>query len=132
MMTTIFCRHHASAEKAPKECSAEGGIVRVVLRPESVLVSTAFPARSPHEVQARREDTEMLTAVFEEWPLQDAVLKRVTEDGLTTFQLQFTWALPTARRPEGNAARGLSDIPTSKAVDDTTTITATAYTEFGL
>ncbi|KAI3339716.1 hypothetical protein F4824DRAFT_35622 [Ustulina deusta] len=30
-------------------------------------------------------------AVFEEWPLGNAVLKRVTVGGTTTFQVQFTW-----------------------------------------
>jgi hypothetical protein len=30
-------------------------------------------------------------AEFEEWPLKDAVLKRVLVDDLATFQLQFTW-----------------------------------------
>jgi hypothetical protein len=30
-------------------------------------------------------------ARFEEWPLQNASLKRVTENGMTTFQLQFSW-----------------------------------------
>jgi hypothetical protein len=30
-------------------------------------------------------------AKFEEWPLEDAVLKRVTVNGLPTFQIQFTW-----------------------------------------
>lgn len=30
-------------------------------------------------------------ASFEEWLLQNAVLKHVTVDGLATFQLQFTW-----------------------------------------
>ncbi|KAI0526159.1 hypothetical protein F5B22DRAFT_145947 [Xylaria bambusicola] len=29
--------------------------------------------------------------VFEEWPLGNAVLKRVTVGGMTTFQVQFTW-----------------------------------------
>ncbi|KAF2962626.1 hypothetical protein GQX73_g10947 [Xylaria multiplex] len=29
--------------------------------------------------------------VFEEWPLGNAVLKRVTVNGITTFQVQFTW-----------------------------------------
>jgi hypothetical protein len=28
-------------------------------------------------------------AEFEEWPLEDVVLKRVTANGLVTFQLQF-------------------------------------------
>lgn len=30
-------------------------------------------------------------AGFQEWPLPDAILKRVIENGLATFQLQFTW-----------------------------------------
>jgi hypothetical protein len=30
-------------------------------------------------------------ANFEEWPLDDVVLKRVTANGLATFQLQFVW-----------------------------------------
>jgi len=30
-------------------------------------------------------------AVYDEWPLQDVSLKRVTEKGTTTFQLQFAW-----------------------------------------
>jgi hypothetical protein len=31
------------------------------------------------------------TAKFEEWALEDVVLKRVTANGLATFQLQFVW-----------------------------------------
>ncbi|KAB5513491.1 hypothetical protein GE09DRAFT_629412 [Coniochaeta sp. 2T2.1] len=30
-------------------------------------------------------------AKFEEWPLEDVVLKRVTANGMATFQLQFAW-----------------------------------------
>ncbi|KAB5526499.1 hypothetical protein GE09DRAFT_1065063 [Coniochaeta sp. 2T2.1] len=30
-------------------------------------------------------------ASFEEWPLENVSLKRVTENGMTTFQLQFSW-----------------------------------------
>ena len=30
-------------------------------------------------------------AKFEEWPLEDVVLKRVTANGLAAFQLQFAW-----------------------------------------
>jgi hypothetical protein len=30
-------------------------------------------------------------ARFDEWPLEDVSLKRVTENGMTTFQLQFSW-----------------------------------------
>ncbi|RYP56071.1 hypothetical protein DL771_012134 [Monosporascus sp. 5C6A] len=30
-------------------------------------------------------------AKFEEWPFDDVVLKRVTANGVATFQLQFAW-----------------------------------------
>ncbi|KAJ9161134.1 hypothetical protein NKR19_g2534 [Coniochaeta hoffmannii] len=32
-----------------------------------------------------------VSARFEEWPLENVSLKRVTENGVTTFQLQFSW-----------------------------------------
>ncbi|PHH85352.1 hypothetical protein CDD83_551 [Cordyceps sp. RAO-2017] len=31
------------------------------------------------------------TAIFEEWPLQNVIFKRVVIDGVATFQLQFEW-----------------------------------------
>ena len=40
-------------------------------------------------------------ATFEEWPLRNAVLKRVTLNGsLTTFILEFTWNLYAEHRAE--------------------------------
>ncbi|EXL40445.1 hypothetical protein FOCG_17067 [Fusarium oxysporum f. sp. radicis-lycopersici 26381] len=33
----------------------------------------------------------MFLARFEEWPLRDVFLKRITEGGKTTFQFQFEW-----------------------------------------
>lgn len=39
----------------------------------------------------RRKVMPSSAALFEEWPLKDAVLKRVTVGGHSTFQLQFTW-----------------------------------------
>ncbi|RYP91653.1 hypothetical protein DL770_002219 [Monosporascus sp. CRB-9-2] len=38
-----------------------------------------------------KESVKAPVAKFEEWPLDDVVLKRVTVDGMTTFQLQFGW-----------------------------------------
>ncbi|KAH6649051.1 hypothetical protein BKA67DRAFT_379895 [Truncatella angustata] len=52
-----------------------------------------IPSPPSSENNAKRESTGGTpTAVFEEWPLVDAVLKRITEDGRTIFQLQFTEA----------------------------------------
>jgi hypothetical protein len=48
-------------------------------------------------------DPSSFLAQFEEWPLQDVILKRITEGGRTTFQLQFEWGIgscqPCSRRP---------------------------------
>jgi hypothetical protein len=46
----------------------------------------------PHSQSSGGEaHTQAPTAKFEEWPLGQAVLKRVTINGSVTFQLQFTW-----------------------------------------
>lgn len=42
-------------------------------------------------IRIREEAVRAATAEFEEWPLKDAVLKRVILDGAPTFQLQFSW-----------------------------------------
>lgn len=44
-------------------------------------------------------------ANFEEWPLQNAVLKRATVNGLATFQLQFTWDSCANHRREHRTSR---------------------------
>ncbi|KAM6513747.1 hypothetical protein FALCPG4_014967 [Fusarium falciforme] len=49
---------------------------------DSPTPSRAIPAPS---------EANMFLARFEEWPLEDVVLKRITEGGKTTFQLQFGW-----------------------------------------
>ncbi|KAH7124952.1 hypothetical protein B0J13DRAFT_646983 [Dactylonectria estremocensis] len=48
---------------------------------------------SPASSQATSDETEVtaVLASFEEWPLENASLKRITENGKTTFQLQFDW-----------------------------------------
>lgn len=53
-------------------------------------------------------------AMYEEWPLSDAILKCVHDNGTSTFQLQFTWATAsgaydhhdhTRRKPGSKGAR---------------------------
>ncbi|KAH7112396.1 hypothetical protein EDB81DRAFT_315718 [Dactylonectria macrodidyma] len=50
---------------------------------------------SPASSQATSDEIEVtaVLASFEEWPLENASLKRITENGKTTFQLQFDWTL---------------------------------------
>lgn len=54
---------------------------------------------SPTPSQATpTSEANMLLARFEEWPLRDVLLKRITEGGKTTFQLQFEW-VPNSYQP---------------------------------
>ncbi|RYP04081.1 hypothetical protein DL764_004675 [Monosporascus ibericus] len=52
-------------------------------------------------------------AKFEEWPLENAYLKRVTENLVTTFQLQFSWDSCTKN---GHETRNRRDPPKSRGV----------------
>ncbi|KJZ71100.1 hypothetical protein HIM_09519 [Hirsutella minnesotensis 3608] len=56
------------------------------LRPRRV----ARPKRGSDTVSATNSEA-ATTASYEEWPLSDAVLKCVRDNGMATFQLQFTW-----------------------------------------
>lgn len=51
----------------------------------------ATPSSSSHQSSDRDSVTDRSVARFEEWPLQDVALKRVTVNGVATFQLQFSW-----------------------------------------
>ncbi|KAI0449575.1 hypothetical protein F5B21DRAFT_518058 [Xylaria acuta] len=57
-----------------------------------------FP--SPPSSHASGDEAYAALANFEEWPLQDAVLKRVMVDEVWTFRLQFAW-----NQSEGYAKR---------------------------
>ncbi|KAL6410034.1 hypothetical protein AUP68_06443 [Ilyonectria robusta] len=63
---------------------------------------------SPASSQATSDETEVgaVLARFEEWPLENASLKRITENGKTTFQLQFDWT-PCIKR--GHASSTVRD-----------------------
>ncbi|XEV05050.1 hypothetical protein FSHL1_010337 [Fusarium sambucinum] len=53
--------------------------------------STLGLRSTPSETGSVQSEADTLLASFEEWPLKDVVLKRITEGGKTTFQLQFEW-----------------------------------------
>lgn len=46
---------------------------------------------TPSQETPSPSEANMFLARFEEWPLGDVLLKRITEGGKTTFQLQFDW-----------------------------------------
>ncbi|RSL41642.1 hypothetical protein CEP54_015756 [Fusarium duplospermum] len=46
---------------------------------------------TPSQATPAPSEANMFLARFEEWPLRDVLLKRITEGGKTTFHLQFDW-----------------------------------------
>ncbi|KAF5249037.1 hypothetical protein FANTH_5630 [Fusarium anthophilum] len=58
--------------------------------------------RTPEATPAPSEAS-MLLAQFEEWSLKDVLLKRITEDGKITFQLQFEWDHDSCRPNAGRS-----------------------------
>ncbi|KAM5365752.1 hypothetical protein ACJZ2D_010821 [Fusarium nematophilum] len=71
-------------------------------RRSSRLCTMPTPSHSSSS-QTGDDLDEAACATFEEWPLHDVCLKRVTEQGTTTFQLQFTWD------PHGHKKRASED-----------------------
>ena len=77
-----------AAQKIASPRHHSGGYPRS--RPRDTRTSLPGPhsSNTPHLGEDRVESD---FATFEEWPLEDACLKRVTQSGGTTFQLQFDW-----------------------------------------
>jgi len=61
---------------------------------------TVFSSRSSQS-SINGGNSQVPRGMFEGWPLGNVVLKRVTADGLATFQLQFTWD-PCAKHGTGH------------------------------
>ncbi|KAK4074612.1 hypothetical protein Purlil1_12941 [Purpureocillium lilacinum] len=74
---------HAGSVQPPRER-------RIVESPTGALPSP--PGSTSTENDA---DDVSKVAEFEEWPLENALLKRIMVDGMATFQLQFDWNLCT-------------------------------------
>ncbi|KAF4446552.1 hypothetical protein F53441_9826 [Fusarium austroafricanum] len=81
--------------------------------------TSALGLSSPTPPRARSVPSEAsaVLARFQEWPLENASMKRVTENGKTTFQFQFDWPLCT-NHP--NAAGMMPDSTRSVATRKTT------------
>ncbi|KAH6949374.1 hypothetical protein BKA56DRAFT_596549 [Ilyonectria sp. MPI-CAGE-AT-0026] len=71
---------------------------------------------SPASSQATSDETEVraVLASFEEWPLENASLKRITENGKTTFQVQFDWTPCTKHGHASSTARDRVDLPSTR------------------
>jgi hypothetical protein len=71
---------------------------------------------SPAPSQATSDETEVraVLASFEEWPLENASLKRIAENGKTTFQLQFAWTPCTKHGHASSTVRDRVDLPSTR------------------
>ncbi|RTE69012.1 hypothetical protein BHE90_016609 [Fusarium euwallaceae] len=81
--------------------------------------TSALGLSSPTPPRARSVPSEAsaVLARFQEWPLENVSMKRVTENGKTTFQFQFDWPLCT-NHPD--AAGMIPDSTRSVATSKTT------------
>ncbi|KAH6976835.1 hypothetical protein EDB80DRAFT_658055 [Ilyonectria destructans] len=70
---------------------------------------------SPASSRATSGETEAMTilAEFEEWPLENASLQCITENGKTTFQLQFEWT-PCARHASSSVQGRVDSLSTQR------------------
>ena len=86
-------------------CKRRGAPVPASRRRDAQRDSEVPRVRGPSRARAeqrRKEDnagaatvtgpSHAAIAMYEEWPLSDAILKCVHDNGTSTFQLQFTWA----------------------------------------
>ncbi|KAJ4176560.1 hypothetical protein NW767_015408 [Fusarium falciforme] len=77
-------RSSRQRRSATHTAQSPGGLRTSTYGIESPKPSQALPAPS---------EASTLLAGFEEWSLENVSMKRITEDGRTTFQFQFEWPL---------------------------------------
>ncbi|KAJ4176805.1 hypothetical protein NW767_015330, partial [Fusarium falciforme] len=98
---------HTSVHNTPAsiQSSPQSWSTRRTAQPPRGRRTSAYGIESPTSSQARPAPSETSTfhGRFEEWPLKDVLLKRITEGDKTTFQLQFEWPLYT-NHPQATSA----------------------------
>lgn len=74
---------------------------------------------SPPSSQATSDEAEVKAALarFEEWPLKDALLKRITENGIAPLQLLFSWNSYVKHGVSSVVSRDRVDSPPTKTAD---------------
>ncbi|KAI5459497.1 hypothetical protein BGZ63DRAFT_466126 [Mariannaea sp. PMI_226] len=100
----ITCRPSSSTDEDDEQSDYDD---RQPSRKRRRTDDRASRIQSPAPSQPRSIEAEGgVLAKFEEWPLENAVLKRVTQNGKATFQIQFDWTPCTERGQMGKAKRG--------------------------
>ncbi|KAH6977651.1 hypothetical protein EDB80DRAFT_265779 [Ilyonectria destructans] len=71
---------------------------------------------NPASSQATSDETEVrgVLASFEEWPLENASLKCITENDKTTFQVQFDWTPCTKHGYASSTVGDRVDLPSTR------------------
>ncbi|KAI9147393.1 hypothetical protein HJFPF1_12413 [Paramyrothecium foliicola] len=85
---------------------------------QSSLAAGRYGMPSPPHTYTSDDEShiETPTAKFEEWPLGQAVLKRITIDGSVTFQLQFTWEPCDKNQRNAPGGSHKNPLPRTKSV----------------
>ncbi|KAF9776963.1 hypothetical protein IL306_004781 [Fusarium sp. DS 682] len=105
-----------SARSSRREMRSTRAVAHSMGKPDT----SAYGALSPTSSQARSVSSEAsaFLARFQEWPLENVSMKRITENGKTTFQFQFEWPLctnhPHATSVSPDSTRSVATKPTTK------------------
>ena len=74
-------------------------------RRDNATSTRAIPSPPTSHATSEDRNASICAAKFEEWPLENVILKRVTMDGMMTFQLQFEWPFHVPHSP-GKVTKG--------------------------
>lgn len=113
---TSLMRHAAASVKRPRRGRASLRSTAQSTKGGKRSRGSGIP--SPASSQATSTETELgvILARFEEWPLENVSLKRITENGKATFQFQFDWTPCTERGHAGSTDRGWVGSPSTRTV----------------
>ncbi|KAK4072648.1 hypothetical protein Purlil1_13292 [Purpureocillium lilacinum] len=103
-------RQHGGSEPAAATSRRSGGSTAAFPAIETTplerrIVPRRLPCPTAADGTPDGENISAIDARFEEWPLQNAILKRVIVAGMATFQLQFEWPVPTVHSQRDAVAR---------------------------
>ncbi|KAG5803242.1 hypothetical protein H9Q74_013062 [Fusarium xylarioides] len=81
------------------------------------ISGTSSPAVS--QLTSGEAETGPVLAKFEQWQVKNAVLKRITENGSATFQLQFDWSPCLEHGHASNAGQSCVALPSLRTISKT-------------
>ncbi|KAK3694839.1 hypothetical protein B0T22DRAFT_437889 [Podospora appendiculata] len=99
--TSILASGGTAAQQQTHYADSRSRQIQRSFQPPKRRIQRSIPSPPSSWGSILEEETvKAPVAKFEEWPVSDAVFKRVTLDGVQTIQLQFTW-VPCAKHGKG-------------------------------